>query len=241
MGIRKASGGRLQAGSTFTLDLSGVASRQLMSAWDANWISEYEEYFDDYEMQVDTGNGGQCGVWTGSGNPSPTPTVDRDVSNFIAAGPAAGLPVRVRLKIIWGGDEGPWASLCHSGDTDTQRTNYQVALFGNALTIYKFWGPNPSSDFAEVASSAYSPTPGTTYWIYITETRVGNAIDGNVTIEGELLSEALSSLATVSVSDTGSLAGEALIESTNKRGFGAFMPMDGTGTKFLECIIEPAP
>ena len=223
------------SGLDYSLDLSGVSSREHMQDWDPNWISEYEEDFDYYEWQVDPGNGGQVGVWTGSGNPTASPGINRDYSQFIAAGPPAGTKIRVRMKFEHR-DDGSWVSCCHYGDTPMDRGHYEVALQSGSLRIYKFW-----QDWsASVSQTSYSATQGTTYWIYLTETRVGNATDGNVTIDGELLDESLNSLATVSVTDTGSLGGEALINSTNKRGFGSYSAADGNGPKIFEWHVEDA-
>lgn len=224
--------------TTYALDLSGVSTREQMESWDANWISEFEDEWDGYEFQVDPGNGGQVGVWTGSGNPSTSPTSLYDYSQFIAAGPDAGQPIRIRMLFEYQTD-GAWVSFCHYTDNPAgPRKHYEIGYQDGNLGIYKFWGPSTASDWALVATDAYTPSPGTNYWIYATETRVGNAVDGNVTITGQMLDTNFNVLAEVSIQDTGSLAGQALIDSTNKRGFGGFFQADGTGCKILEWIVE---
>ena len=220
----------------YSLDLSSVTTREHMQAWDPSWISEYEEAFDGYEWQVDPGNGGQVGVWTGSGNPSNSPGSNRDYSQFIAAGPPAGTQIRVRMKYEHR-DDGSWVSCSHATDNAADRGHYEVAFQAGALRIYKFWG-DPHSDWASVASKSYSGTQGAIYWLYLTETRAGDAIDGDVTIEGELLDESLNSLATVSVTDSGNLAGQPVIPSSNKRGFGSYSAADGNGAKIFEWHVE---
>ena len=75
----------------------------------------------------------------------------------------------------------------------------------------------------------------------ITEERVGNLKNGNVTINGELRDDSLNVLATLSVTDDGTLAGQPLIPSSRKRGFGAYWPSDGTGGRILEWHVEHAP
>lgn len=227
-------------GSAYSLDLSSVTQRQPMQDWDAAWISEYEEAFDGYQWQVDPGNGGQVGVWTGSGNPSTTPDQHRDYSQFIAAGPTAGTRVRVRMKFEHQ-DDGSWVSCAHANDTNTNRAHYEVALQSGALRIYKFWGPDPHSDYDSVASTAVTAAEGDVFWLYLTETRVAEAIDGPVTIDGELRDEALNLLATVTITDDGTLAGQPLIPSSNKRGFGSYSQADGLGPKIFEWHVEPAP
>jgi hypothetical protein len=221
----------------FSLDISSVTSRQLMQQWDPNWISEYEEVFDGYEWQVDSGNGGQIGVWTGNGNPSTSPGNNRDYSQFIAAGPEAGSPVRVRMKFEHH-DDGSWVSVAHSGDSISGRAHYEVALQAGAFRIYKFWGPSPFSDYASVASKGISARQGAVYWLVVTEVRDGDAISGSVTIEGELLDENLNSLETISVTDNGNLGGEPIIPSSNKRGFGSYSAADGNGVKIFEWHVE---
>jgi hypothetical protein len=226
-------------GPTYALDLSGVSARQQMQQWDAAWVSEYEEEFGGYEWQVDPGGGGQVGVWTGSGNPSDSPPSNRDYSQLIAAGPPAGSPVRVRMRFEYRA-QGAWVSSSHSGD-GAQRHHYEVALQEGALRIYKFWGPSPFNDWATASSVNFTATPGAVYWLYLTETRVGDDVNGDVTISGTLLDDQLQELATISLQDTGQVAGEPTIPSSNQRGFGAFAPADGTGPKILEWYVEPAP
>lgn len=221
----------------YSLDLSGVAFRQQMQEWDPNWISEIEEGNEFFEFQVDPGSGGQVSVWTGSGNPEGPSWVTRDHSQFIAAGPPAGAPVRVRMKFQhreWA----TWASCSHKEDTDTNRAHYEVALQSGALRVYKYWGPGlTQDDYASIASTPYTGTFGATYWIYLTETREANETDGEVTIKGELLDENLNILAAVSVTD-GDLGGQPLISSSNKRGFGNYSPADGNGPKIFEWHVE---
>jgi len=223
----------------YTLELSGVSNREHMQDWDSNWISEYEEEFAGYEWQVDPGNGGQVGVWTGSGNPSNSPGSNRDYSQFIAAGPPAGTAVTVRMKFEHR-DDGSWVSCSHSGDSNMNRAHYEVALQSGAFRIYKFWGPDPGGDYASVASTSFTAQQGAVYWIYLTETRVGNAVNGAVTIDGELLDTNLNSLATISVTDTGNLGGRPIINSSNKRGFGSYSAADGNGAKIFEWSVGAA-
>jgi len=225
--------------SEYTLDLSGVSSREHMQDWDSNWISEYEEELNGYEWQVDPGNGGQVGVWTGSGNPSSSSGSNRDYSQFIAAGPPAGTAVTVRMKFEHR-DDGSWVSSSHTDDSSRNRAHYEVALQSGAVRIYKFWGPDPGGDYSSVASRSFSARQGTVYWLYLTETRVGDAVNGAVTIDGELLDRNLNSLVTISVTDTGNLAGHSLIPSSNKRGFGSYSAADGNGAKIFEWSVEGA-
>ena len=223
-------------GYTYSLDLSTVATREHMQDWDPAWISEVEEDFDFYEFQVDPGNGGQVGIWAGSGNPTVQPDEWRDFSQFIAAGPPAGMPVRVRMKFEHQ-DDGTWVSCSHATDVSTNRGHYEVALQSNFLQVFKYWGDG----FASIAGVPVAVAEGAIYWIHLVETRAGNAIDGHVTIDGELFDENLNSLATISATDDGTAAFVALRPSSNKRGFGSFCASDGTGAKILEWHVEPAP
>ena len=233
-------------GQRYSLNLSGVTTRQHMQDWDSNWISEYEEQSNDYEFQVDSGSGGQVGIWGGSGNP-PSSGSYLDYSQFIAAGPPAGAPVRVRMKFEHR-DDGTWASCSHKTDNATLgRAHYEVALQGGAFRIYKYWGPDISGDYDTIAATAFSPTQGNIYWIYLTERRAGNSVNGTLTLSGELLDENLNRLATVSVVDDGNLSGitnplgKPVIPSSNKRGFGSYSAPDGAGAKIIEWIVEDAP
>ena len=233
------------SGNSYSLNLSGVTTRQHMQDWDHNWISEYEEQANDYEFQVDSGNGGQVGIWGGSGNP-PDSGSYLDYSQFIAAGPPAGAPVRVRMKFEHR-DDGTWASCSHKTDNATLgRAHYEVALQGGAFRIYKYWGPDISDDYDTIALTDFSPTQGNIYWIYLTERRAGNSVNGTLTLSGELLDENLNILATVSVVDDGNLPGLPapglpIIPSSNKRGFGSYSSADGAGAKILEWHVEDAP
>ena len=230
------------SGNSYSLNLSGVTTRQHMQDWDHNWISEVEDYYGN-EWSVDPGSGiPQVGVWGGDLCLS-----YRAFNQFIAAGPAAGMPVRVRVKYIYHGS-GTWASCSHQTDVESQgRAHYEVAL-ENGFEIYKYWGPGLEGDVDEsIARTPFSPTDGTIYWIYLTERRAGNAVDGDVTITGELWNEALTTRhATVTVVDNGHLpglpeAGLPKIPSTNKRGFGSWCASDGNGPKILEWHVEDAP
>lgn len=223
-------------GSVYSLNLSGVTQRQLMQSWDPAWISEYSDAFDGYAWQVDPGNGGQVGVWTGTGNPSVTPGDHRDYSQFIAAGPPAGAAVRVRMKFRHA-DDGSWVSCAHASDSNSDRAHYEVALQSGALRIYKFWGPDPFSDYASVASTGVNAPEGSVYWLYLVETRSA----GTVTIRGELRDDTLAVLASVVAMDDGSLGGQPVIASSNKRGFGSYSQADGLGPKIFEWHVETAP
>ena len=234
-----ASGVSAIGSSSYSLDLSGVSSRQHMQDWDANWISEFEEQMSDFEWQVDTGNGGQVGVWTGSGNPGSGG--QEDVSNFIEAGPAAGMPVRVRMKVILAGTF-VWASVCHDTDSDP-RHHYEFSVTDSLMQFYKLWGPSAGTDWSSLTpTDSWSPTLGNTYWIYLTETRAGNSPTGDVTLLGQVLDTDLNVLGELEIQDTAASpqAGEAVIPSTNKRGFGGFQDTDGTGSKVVEWHVEPA-
>lgn len=224
------------SGANYSLDLSGVTQREHMQDWNPEWISEVEDLANGYQFQVDPENGGQVGVWTGNGNPTITPGNSRDYSQFIAAGPPAGEKIRVRMRFEHR-DSGSWVSCSHVDDSLTHRAHYEVSLQSNALRIYKFWGPG-AADWASVASHQFFATQGAVYWIYLTETRMDNAVGGAVTIDGELFDENLNSLATISVTDTGELAGEPLINSSNKRGFGSYSAADGNGVKIFEWHVE---
>jgi hypothetical protein len=137
--------------------------------------------------------------------------------------------------------DGAWVSSAH-GDDGANRRHYEVALQAGALRIYNFWGPNPYTDAMSVQSVDYDATPGAAYWLYLTETRVDDAIDGDVTIDGQLLDAELNELAATFVRDDGQLVvGQAVIPSSNKRGFGAYSPGDGTGPKIFAWHVEPAP
>jgi hypothetical protein len=232
-------------GQSYSLNLSGVTTRQHMQDWDPNWISEYEEQSNDYEFQVDSGNGGQVGIWGGSGNP-PSSGSYLDYSQFIAAGPPAGAPVRVRMKFEHR-DDGTWASCSHKTDNVTLgQAHYEVALQAGSFRIYKYWGPDISGDYDTIALTDFSPTQGNIYWIYLTERRAGNSVNGTLTLSGELRDENLNLLATVSVIDDGNLPGLpapglSIIPSSNKRGFGSYSSADGAGAKILEWHVEDAP
>ena len=231
--------GTFSVQSTYSLDLSAVANRELMQSWDPSWISEFEEEWDNWQWQVDPANGGEIGIWPGNGNPDTSTGLQRDFQQFITAGPAAGTPTRVRMKFEYH-DDGAWTSVDNTDDTAANRNHYDVALQGSYLGIYKFWGPSSLSDYQDVASTPFVAQDGAIYWIYETETRENDSVNGAVTIDGELLDENLNVLATVSVVDSGNLAGHALIPSTNQRGFGSYTYSDGTGTKILEWHVEPA-
>lgn len=225
------------ASSTYSLDLSSVVARERMEDWDPAWISEVEDWFHDFEFQVDPENGGQIGVWPGFGNPAVTPgTGNVDYSQFISAGPPGGAPVRVRMKYQHQ-NSGVWVSCSHGNDSDN-RHHYEVSMQGGQFQIYKFWGPT-ANDYRSVARVAFTPVSGDIYWIYLTETRIGNSVRGFVTIRGELRDASLNVLKVVQVTDTGSLADQPLIESSNKRGFGGYFPATGTGAKILEWHVEP--
>ena len=237
----------ITSGNSYSLNLSGVTTRQHMQDWDHNWISEIEDGYGGYEFQVDPGNGGQVGIWGGSGNP-PSSGSNKDYSQFIAAGPPAGAPVRVRMKFEHR-DDGTWASCSHkTDDVNLGRAHYEVALQAGSFRIYKYWGPDLAGDtYTTIASTAFSPTQGNIYWIYLTERRAGNSVDGTLTLSGELRDENLNILATVSVKDDGNLAGitnplgKPVIPSSNKRGFGSYSAPDGDGAKILEWHVEDAP
>ena len=116
-----------------------------------------------------------------------------------------------------------------------------------AFRIYKFWGPAINGGtYATVAATAFSATQGTVYWIYLTERRAGNSVNGTLTLSGELRDVNLNLLATVSVIDDGNLPGLPtlglpIIPSSNKRGFGCYSSADGAGVKILEWHVEDAP
>ena len=227
------------ASSSYSLDLSGVMARQRMQEWDPAWISEQEDGALGFEYQVDPANGGQVSVWTGSGNPASYSGSNLDYNQFIAAGPAAGYPVRVRMKYEHH-DSGAWLSCAHGNDSDN-RHHYEVSMQSGRFRIYKFWGPGlGSGTYAEVASTAYGVQQGVIYWIYLTEIRENNDPNGNVTISGELWDENRSRLlSTVSVADRGNLAGRPVIQGSNKRGFGGYFTADGGGVKVFEWHVEP--
>ena len=103
-----------------------------------------------------------------------------------------------------------------------------------ALRVYKFWGP----DAASVVSKGFNGRQGEIYWLYMTEIREGNAIDGAVTISGELRDENLNILETISITDNGGLAGQRIWPSSNKRGFGGYCAADGNGIKIFEWHVE---
>jgi len=237
----------IPSGNSYSLNLSGVTTRQHMQDWDPNWISEIEDGYGGYEFQVDPVNGGQVGIWGGYGNP-PSAGSNKDYSQFIAAGPPAGAPVRVRMKFEHR-DDGTWASCSHKTDNEALgRAHYEVALQAGSFRIYKYWGPDLASDtYATIASTAFSPTQGKIYWIYLTERRAGNSVNGTLTLSGELLDQNLNRLATVSVVDDGNLSGitnplgKPVIPSSNKRGFGSYSAPDGAGAKILEWHVEDAP
>jgi hypothetical protein len=225
---------------TYTLDLSGVATRQQMQDWDSAWISEYEQHFDDYEHQVDPGNGGQVSAWAGSGNPSTTPDDFRDYSQYIDhTALAAGSAVRIRIRFEYQ-DDGVWASFGSTNDVDNL-TQYQCGYQSEELRFYKLWGPT-EDDWSQVGpSESLVLTPGTTYWLYGTETRVADAVDGDATITCEILTDGLSSLKTNTGTDTGQWGTEPVVTSTTKRGFGGFYPANGNGCKIFEWILERKP
>ena len=234
------------SGNSYSLNLSGVTTRQHMQDWDLNWISEFEDTFGGFEFQVDPGNGGQVGIWGGSGNP-PDSGSWRDYSQFIAAGPPAGAPVRVRMTYKHR-DDGAWVSCsCKTDNPALGRAHYEVANQAGAFRIYKFWGPAINGGtYATVAATAFSATQGTVYWIYLTERRAGNSVNGTLTLSGELRDVNLNLLATVSVIDDGNLPGLPtlglpIIPSSNKRGFGCYSSADGAGVKILEWHVEDAP
>lgn len=225
------------AGASYSLDLSGVTERQQMQVWDPEWISEQEDWAQGFEYQVDPGNGGYVSVWTGSGNPPSYLRTNLDYNQFIAAGPAAGQPVRVRLKYEHR-DNGTWLSCSHGNDSD-DRHHYEVSMQATRFRIYKFWGPGPGT-YASVAETRFSEQQGAIYWIYLTEIRENNDPNGNVTISGELWDENLTTLlSSISVTDNGDLAGQPVVPSSNKRGFGGYFEPDGNGAKVIEWHVEP--
>ena len=76
---------------------------------------------------MDPGNGGKVGVWTGSGNPEGCTICNQDEGQFIAAGPAAGVQTRIRMKFEHR-DGGTWVSCSHVDDSNTDRVHNEVAL-----------------------------------------------------------------------------------------------------------------
>jgi hypothetical protein len=224
LGRAASGGGAIVVPSSFALDLSGVSTRQLMTTWDSQWFDEYSSHFLNFQWQVDPGNGGQIGVWADDGNPASNPGSNLDYSNFIAAGPAAGMPTRVRMRLEHQPD-GAWISCCHTDGSDENRAHYEVALQSGSLKIFKFFGPDPSSDYVQVATQSVSIIQGNIYWIELEETRSGNAIDGIPTIDGELFEDDSgspgASIETIQYVDDGTTFG-SILNSTNKRGFGSF-------------------
>lgn len=222
--------------NSYSLDLSSVTTRQQMRSWDNRWRPEAQGG-GGYEFQVDPGSGGRVGVWAGAGNPTNNPSALRDYAQFISAGPPAGAKTRVRMRFEHQSD-GAWVSSSHGDETVAGRYHYEVSLQGGTLNIFKAW---PTS-YALVANSrGVNPVAGRVYWIYLTETRAGDRVDGDVTIDGELRDDSLNLLASVSVTDTGSLAGQPLVRGSRKRGFGAYWPSDGRGGRLIEWHVEPAP